>query len=82
MGAALIATPGLAHGRVLDLVYERTVMTTADSRCDLFAPEISAALSAAQAQARGAALRSGAAASSLASVERRARERGGCFEGV
>jgi hypothetical protein len=75
LGAALAASPGLAHGQILDLVYERTVMTTADSRCGLFAPEVSAALTAAQAQARGAALRAGQSLETLAAVERRARER-------
>src|ERR1700758_2248360 len=61
LGVALAASPGFAHAQILDLVYERTVMTAADARCDLFTPEISAALAAAQAQAHGAALRAGAA---------------------
>jgi hypothetical protein len=76
LGAALVATPGFACAQVLDLFYERTVMTTADARCGLFAPEVSAALVAAQAQARGAALRADQSPASLELIERRARERG------
>jgi hypothetical protein len=75
LGAALVASPGLAHARILDLVFERTVMTAADERCGLFAPEISAALAAAQVQAHGAALRAGTSLESLRSVELRARNR-------
>ncbi len=75
VGAALAASPGLAHARVLDLVFERTVMTAADARCGLFAPEISAALAAAQAQAHGAALRAGTSPDSLKAIESRARSR-------
>jgi hypothetical protein len=75
LGAVLAASPGLAQGQVLDLVYERTVMTAADARCGLFAPEVSAALAAAQAQAHGAALRSGAREDTIAALERKARDR-------
>jgi hypothetical protein len=75
LGVALAASPGFAHARILDLVYERTVMTAADGRCGLFSPEISAALAAAQLQAHGAALRAGTSAQALSSVEQRARER-------
>ena len=76
LGAAVAATPGLAYARALDLVYERTVMTTADQRCSLFAPGISAALAAAQAQARGAALREGASSHDVRSAEQRGLVRG------
>jgi hypothetical protein len=69
----LAASPGFAHAQVLDLVYERTVMAAADGRCGLFTPEVSAALAAARAQARGAALRSGATSQTLRSVEFRAQ---------
>jgi hypothetical protein len=72
MGAALLVAPGLARAQILDLVYERTVMIAADGRCGLFSPEISAALAAGRAQARGVALRSGASGQAVASVERRA----------
>lgn len=74
--AALAASPGFAHAQLTDLVYERTAMTAANERCGLFSPEISAALSAAQAQARGAALRAGADASALTTLERRAQNLG------
>ncbi|MDB5447335.1 MAG: hypothetical protein JWQ97_2652 [Phenylobacterium sp.] len=75
LSAALAASPGLAHAQILDLVYERTVMTAADQRCGLFAPDVSAALASAQAQARGAALRAGASPENLRGVEHRARDR-------
>jgi hypothetical protein len=48
-------------------------MTAADQRCGLFAPEVGAALAAAAAQARGAALRAGVSADTLRGVERGAR---------
>jgi len=75
LGAALAASPGFAHAQVLDLVYERTVMMAIDQRCGLFAPDISAALAAAEAQARGAALRAGASPGDLRALEQRARGR-------
>jgi hypothetical protein len=71
--AALATAPGLAHAQPADLFYERTVMTAADMRCDLFAPEVSSALAAAAAQARGAALRAGQSAQSLQNIERQAQ---------
>ncbi len=55
------------------LYYERAVMREADGRCHLFAPEISAALSASSLQARGAALRAGVSDGSLAATADRAR---------
>jgi len=73
--AAVVAAPGLANAQPADLFYERTVMTAADARCDLFAPEVGAALAAATAQARGAALRAGASAEALRAVELSARAR-------
>jgi len=76
LSAALAASPGLAHARALDLVYERTVMTAADARCGLFAPEVSAALTASRVQARGAALRSGVNPQALHAIEREASDRG------
>ncbi|MBL8771464.1 MAG: hypothetical protein JNK30_08790 [Phenylobacterium sp.] len=50
-------------------------MTAADSRCGLFTPEVSSALAAGAAQARGAALRAGSDPRSLQVVERNARAR-------
>lgn len=55
------------------LFYERTLMSAADARCGLFAPPVRAALAAGAAQARGAAIRAGAAPSALGETERRAR---------
>lgn len=75
LGAALAVAPCVAHAQPLDLFYERTVMTAAGSRCGLFPPDLSRALSAAAAQARGAALRAGSSAEDLARVEAVARQR-------
>jgi hypothetical protein len=78
LGAAtMAASPGFAHAQLMDLVYERTAMTAANERCDLFSPEISAALAAAQAQARSAALRAGADPKALSARERQAQSTGG-----
>ena len=68
--AACAAAPGFAHAQPADLFYERAVMTAADQRCGLFTPEVGAALAAAAAQARGAALRAGAAPDVLQRTER------------
>ncbi|HEY1427418.1 MAG TPA: hypothetical protein VGF50_12150 [Caulobacteraceae bacterium] len=65
-GQSFAATPAA------DLFYERALMAAAGQACRLFAPDVSAALAAAKAQARGAALRSGADAAALASLEARA----------
>jgi len=73
LGLALAAVPGVGLAQPTDLFFERTVMTAADSRCDLFTPEVSAALAAGAAQARGAALRAGADTKSLAAREASAR---------
>src|SRR4051794_28350156 len=75
--AAGVAAPGVVRAQPVDLFYERTVMTQADVRCGLFAPEVGAALAAAAAQARGAALRAGSNAESLRSVEAAARAKAG-----
>jgi hypothetical protein len=74
--AALCAAPGVAMaGSALDLFYERSVMTAADNRCDLFDAGVATALDAARVQARGAALRAGASEDVLLGVEQRARAR-------
>jgi len=73
--AALAAAPGLAQAQGTDLFYERAVMRAADQRCALFAPEVSRALAAATAQARGAALRGGASPEALRAAERNAELR-------
>jgi hypothetical protein len=67
-----LAAPALAHATAVDAFYERAVMTAADQRCRLFTPELGSALQAAEAQARGAALRSGYNSATLAQVEQRA----------
>jgi hypothetical protein len=74
-GAAL-AAPSLALAAgAAALFYERAVMTAADERCNLFTPQISAALEAARAQARGAALRGGAEAAELLRMQARAQQK-------
>ena len=73
-GAALAMAPVWAcAASAADLYYERTVMTAANSRCRLFTPPVGAALAAAQAQARGAALRSGVTADALVRTAQRAQ---------
>ncbi len=74
-GAALVVLPGAAHAQPADLFYERTVMSAADTRCSLFTPEVSAALAAAAAQARGAALRAGTDPQQLKALKATAQRR-------
>jgi hypothetical protein len=76
----LAVGPALASTPAADLFYERAVMTAADGACRLFAPDVGVALAASEAQARGAALRSGADPASLAALEAQAGARGaaGC----
>ena len=75
--AALSVAPGFAHAAPVDLFYERTVMTAAQERCSLFAPDVAAALASAAAQARGAALRAGTSDATLRQVERNALAKAG-----
>jgi hypothetical protein len=77
LGMALAAMPCTALAQPADLFFERTVMTAADTRCGLFTPEVSAALAAGAAQARGAALRAGTDTKILASREAAARRYAG-----
>jgi hypothetical protein len=70
---ALALSPAVAHAQPADLFYERAVMSAADQRCGLFAPEVGAALAAATAQARGAALRAGTSGEALRQTERTAQ---------
>ena len=74
VGPVLAATPAA------DLFYQRAVMTAAGDACRLFSPDIATALAASKAQARGAALRSGADPARLAAVEAQANAAGvaGC----
>jgi hypothetical protein len=69
-GQAMAATPAA------NLFYERALMAAAGSACRLFAPDVSAALAASKAQARNAALRSGADAAALASLDAQASAAG------
>ncbi|MDP3855419.1 hypothetical protein [Phenylobacterium sp.] len=73
--AATLVAPGVATAGAVDLFYERTVMTVADSRCGLFEGPVGAALAAGQAQARGAVLRAGTDRATLKAVEARARQK-------
>jgi hypothetical protein len=73
LGAAMLAAPGPAAAQPADLFFERTMMAAADARCRLFAPDVTAALAAGAAQARGAALRAGDEPAALAGLEQRAQ---------
>lgn len=76
LAAALsLAAPAVAWAGASDAFYERAFVVAADQRCDLFRPELGAALTAATAQARGAALRSGVSAADLNATAARARAR-------
>lgn len=75
--AAVLGLPGVAAAGAADTYYERAFVVAADARCNLFAPQIEAALKAATAQARGAALRSGAGEADLTAAAARARSRAG-----
>lgn len=77
LAGALVAPTGLLAAGATDQLYERTLMTAADARCRLFPSEIAAALDAARAQARGAALRSGVSELQVAALEQRARAKAG-----
>ena len=58
-----------------DLYYERALMSAANQRCNLFSPDLGAALDSAAAQARGAALRGGASNQAVAQIGQNARWR-------
>jgi hypothetical protein len=75
LGTFLSLAPMLAQAAATDVFYERAVMTAAGERCALFTPAVAAALAAGKAQARGAALRGGAALSDLAGIEARATDK-------
>jgi len=71
--AALCA--GAAHAGADRLYYERSLMLAADARCGLFEPHVRTALDVSARQARGAALRAGAAEPALAATRSRAERR-------
>lgn len=70
--SASLAATAPARAAAIDLFYERTVMSAADARCNLFTAPLGSALNAARAQARGAALRSGVEGDALLAAEQRA----------
>jgi hypothetical protein len=69
--AGLCVAQAAAAG-ALDLFYERTLMMAAGERCGLFQPPVAAALAAASAQARSAALRAGEAEADISATRGRA----------
>lgn len=75
IAAALVAAPSLAGAAPVDRYYERSFILAANGRCGLFQPELTAALTAAVWQARGAALRAGGNDRDLAETAARARSR-------
>ncbi len=70
------ATPARAESAA-ELYYERAVMSAAGARCGLFTADIAAALASGEAQARNAALRGGASATTLDAALGRANARAG-----
>ncbi|MFI4975117.1 MAG: hypothetical protein ACHP84_11310, partial [Caulobacterales bacterium] len=71
LAAAVVGLPAFAHAAAVDSYYERAVMSAANQRCGLFTPNLASALGAAEAQARGAALRSGLSSATLGQVGQR-----------
>lgn len=72
LATLILGAPLSARADALGAFYERSVMTAANQRCGLFTPELASALASAQAQARGAALRSGVNSDVLALTAQRA----------
>ncbi|MEI7932421.1 MAG: hypothetical protein WCI21_05125, partial [Alphaproteobacteria bacterium] len=75
--AAFALTPFAAQAGATDSYYERALMSAANARCRLFEPNLAAALAMTEAQARGAALRSGIEEDELDQVAERARAKAG-----
>ena len=76
LSAVLIAaTPVAAFAAPQDRFYERSFVLAANDRCGLFEPQLTAALTAAAYQARGATLRAGSNDRQLAETAQRARAR-------
>lgn len=71
----IAATPAVALAAPQDRYYERSFVLAANDRCGLFEPQLTAALTAAAYQARGAALRAGSNDRQLAETAQRARAR-------
>ena len=78
--AALLLAAGAAPAwaeSAAELYYERAVMSAAGARCNLFGPDIAAALASSQVQARNAALRAGTPSADLDAALARASARAG-----
>lgn len=78
MLAATLAAMALASpvgAAVTDAFYDRAFMLAAHQKCDLFEPQLIAALDAAALQARNAALRAGTPAADLTAAAARARSK-------
>lgn len=73
--AMLAAPSGAARAAVTDAFYDRAFMLAAHQKCDLFEPQLIAALDAAALQARNAALRAGTPAADLTAAAARARSK-------
>lgn len=73
LALAACALASAARAGPLELYYERTLMSTAGARCNLFSPDVAASLNASAVQARGVALRGGATDKSLETLVRRAQ---------
>lgn len=77
LAMALVVAPGVALAQPTAPYYERSFVLAADARCDLFQPDVAAALSAATRQARSAALRAGTSEVELRAAADRALSRAG-----
>lgn len=75
IAATGVVVPGAAIAAPQDRFYERSFVLAANDRCGLFEPQLTAALTAAAWQARGAALRAGSSDRQLAETAQRARAR-------
>ena len=75
--ATLGLAPAAAHADAAELFYERSLMSAAGARCNLFDASVTAALTASARQAKGAALRGGADADALDGVQDRALAKAG-----
>lgn len=76
VAAMTLAAPvGAARAAVTDAFYDRAFMLAAHQKCDLFEPQLIAALDAAALQARNAALRAGIPAADLSAAAARARSK-------
>jgi len=71
-GAAVLAPMVAEAASASSLYYERSLMAAAGARCNLFTPQIAAALEAGAQQARGASLRGGMAMNDVKAVRARA----------